>query len=52
MSANEFTENLTRDSVAALFVDHQVVLHRGVRDIAVAEPYSEVPWVPLTCAIS
>jgi hypothetical protein len=29
MSANEFTGNLTRESVDALFVDYQVDLYRG-----------------------
>ena len=52
MSANEFTGDLTRENVAALFADHQVGLYRGVRDIAVAEHYAEVPWVSLTCARS
>ena len=52
MSANKFTESLTCENAAAVFVNHQVGLYSGVRDIAVAEPCSETPWVPLTCAIS
>ena len=37
MSANKFTESLTRENAAVVFVDHQVGLYSGVRDIAVAE---------------
>ena len=37
MSANKFTEILTRESAAVVFVDQQVGLYSGVRDIAVAE---------------
>ena len=37
MSANKFTEGLTRENAAVVFVDHQVGLYSGVRDIAVAE---------------
>ena len=37
MSANKFTENLTRENAAVVFVDHQVGLYSGVRDIAVGE---------------
>ena len=37
MSANRFTESLTRENAAVVFVDHQVGLYSGVRDIAVAE---------------
>src|ERR1700731_5166764 len=37
MSANKFTESLTRENAAVVFVDHQVGLYSGVRDIAIAE---------------
>jgi nicotinamidase-related amidase len=37
MSANKFTEHLTRDNAAVVFVDHQVGLYSGVRDIPLAE---------------
>ena len=37
MSANKFTESLTRENAAVVFVDHQVGLYSGVRDIALAE---------------
>src|SRR6202051_3358892 len=37
MSANKFTESLTRENAAVVFVDHQVGLCSGVRDIALAE---------------
>ncbi len=37
MSANKFTERLTRENAAVVFVDHQVGLYSGVRDIALAE---------------
>jgi nicotinamidase-related amidase len=37
MSANKFTESLTRENAAVVFVDHQVGLYSGVRDIAVGE---------------
>jgi nicotinamidase-related amidase len=37
MSANTFTEHLTRDNAAVVLVDHQVGLYSGVRDITVAE---------------
>ncbi|MFJ1765420.1 isochorismatase family protein [Amycolatopsis sp. NPDC088138] len=37
MSANKFTERLTRDNAALLLVDHQVGLYSGVRDIPVGE---------------
>jgi nicotinamidase-related amidase len=37
MSANKFTEHLTRDNAAVVLVDHQVGLYSGVRDIPVAE---------------
>jgi nicotinamidase-related amidase len=37
MSANTFTEHLTRDNAAVVLVDHQVGLYSGVRDIPVAE---------------
>jgi nicotinamidase-related amidase len=37
MSANRFTESLTRENAAVVFVDHQVGLYSGVRDIALAE---------------
>ncbi|HEY2763116.1 MAG TPA: isochorismatase family protein [Pseudonocardiaceae bacterium] len=37
MSANKFTERLTRDNAAVVLVDHQVGLYSGVRDIPVGE---------------
>jgi len=37
MSANKFTEHLTRDNAAVVLVDHQVSLYSGVRDIPVGE---------------
>ena len=37
MSANKFTESLTRENAAVVFVDQQVGLYSGARDIAVAE---------------
>jgi nicotinamidase-related amidase len=37
MSANQFTERLTRDNAAVVLVDHQVGLYSGVRDIPVGE---------------
>ncbi len=37
MSADKFTEHLTRDNAAVVLVDHQVGLYSGVRDIPVAE---------------
>ena len=37
MSANKFTESLTRENAAVVFVDHEVGLYSGVRDIALAE---------------
>ncbi|MER7004442.1 isochorismatase family protein [Dactylosporangium sp. NPDC000555] len=37
MSANQFTERLTRGNAAVVIVDHQVGLYSGVRDIAVGE---------------
>src|SRR6266404_1639704 len=37
MSANKFTESLTPENTAVVFVDHQVGLYSGVRDIALAE---------------
>ncbi len=37
MSANKFTESLTRENATVVFVDHQVGLYSGVRDIPVAE---------------
>jgi nicotinamidase-related amidase len=37
MSANKFTESLTRENAVVVLVDHQVGLYSGVRDIAVAE---------------
>ena len=37
MSTNKFIESLTRENAAVVFVDHQVGLYSGVRDIAVAE---------------
>jgi len=37
MSANKFTESLTRENATVVFVDHQVGLYSGVRDIAVGE---------------
>jgi hypothetical protein len=37
MSANKFTERLTRENAAVVFIDHQVGLCSGVRDIALAE---------------
>ena len=37
MSANKFTESLTRENAAVVFVDHQVGLYSGVRDIALHE---------------
>src|ERR1700692_1223029 len=37
MSANKFTESLTRENAAVVFVDRQVGLCSGVRDIALAE---------------
>src|SRR5260370_3507633 len=37
MSANKFTESLTRENAAVVFVDHQVGLYSGVRDVALAE---------------
>ncbi len=37
MSLNKFTESLKRENAAVVFVDHQVGLYSGVRDIAVGE---------------
>ncbi|MEU6269902.1 isochorismatase family protein [Saccharopolyspora shandongensis] len=37
MSANKFTERLTRDNAAVVLADHQVGLYSGVRDIPVGE---------------
>jgi nicotinamidase-related amidase len=37
VSANKFTERLTRDNAALVLVDHQVGLYSGVRDIPVGE---------------
>src|SRR5260370_30332494 len=37
MSATKFTESLTRENAAVVFVDHQVGLYSGVRDIALPE---------------
>src|ERR1700686_2653850 len=37
MSANKFTEGLTRENAAVVFVDHQVGLYSGVRDIPLGE---------------
>jgi isochorismate hydrolase len=37
MSANKFTERLTRDNATVVLVDHQVGLYSGVRDIPVGE---------------
>src|SRR5258708_1552241 len=37
MSANKFTERLTRDNAAVVIIDHQVGLYSGVRDISVDE---------------
>src|SRR5260370_27587348 len=37
MSANKFTESLTRENAAVVFVDHQVGLYSGVRDIPLGE---------------
>lgn len=37
MPASKFTESLTRENAAVVFVDHQVGLYSGVRDIALAE---------------
>jgi len=37
LTADKFTERLTRDNAAVLLVDHQVALYSGVRDIPVAE---------------
>jgi hypothetical protein len=34
---SKFTESLTRENAAVVFVDHQVGLYSGVRDIALAE---------------
>jgi nicotinamidase-related amidase len=37
MSANKFTERLTRDNAAVVIIDHQVGLYSGVRDIPIGE---------------
>jgi nicotinamidase-related amidase len=37
MSANRFTERLTRDNAAVVLVDHQVGLYSGVRDIPIGD---------------
>jgi nicotinamidase-related amidase len=37
MSANKFTERLTRDNAAVVIIDHQVGLYSGVRDIPVGD---------------
>lgn len=37
MSANKFTERLTRDNAVVVLIDHQVGLYSGVRDIPVGE---------------
>jgi nicotinamidase-related amidase len=37
VSANKFTERLSRDNAAVVLVDHQVGLYSGVRDIPVGE---------------
>jgi nicotinamidase-related amidase len=37
MTANKFTDRVTRDNTAVLLVDHQVALFSGVRDIRVEE---------------
>src|SRR3984893_3458631 len=37
MSANKFTEGLTRENAAVVFVDHQVGLYSGVRAIPLGE---------------
>src|ERR1700676_2244887 len=37
MSANKFTEGLTRENAAVVFVDHQVGLYSGGRDIPLGE---------------
>jgi nicotinamidase-related amidase len=37
VSANKFSERLTRDNAAVVLVDHQVGLYSGVRDIPVGE---------------
>jgi len=37
MSANKFTESLTRENAAVVFVDHQVGLYSGVRDMPLRE---------------
>jgi nicotinamidase-related amidase len=37
MSASKLSESLTRENAAVVFVDHQVGLYSGVRDIAIAE---------------
>ncbi len=41
MSANKFTEILTRESAAVVFVDQQVGLYSGVRDIALCSGLGE-----------